>query len=497
MPTLRVDKRLKSDDERAPVAVIGATGYVGGRLIDRLIADGCRVAALARTPEKLAERERRSGGLLSVHRADVQDRASLEAALAGCGVAFYLVHSLGSGGGFVEDDNRGARNFADACAAAGVERIVYLSGLGSDDGELSEHLSSRHATGDALREGPVPVTELRAAIIVGSGSASFEIIRDLSRKLPVMITPRWVRSRCEPIGIRDVISYLLAVIDEPRTIGQTLEIGCGESLSYADLMRICAEEQGRSCWIISVPVLTPRLSSYWLHLVTSVDMAIARPLIEGLRNDVVTRDQRIREWTGIRPESYRAAVRRALERERSRTRRESRWTDASLPTRVRAAAPSLGRIRPSLDAFTDRRTFATDLDRAELFRRIERVGGEFGYGRTAGFLWKIRGLIDRVGGGPGLRRGRPFGDQLRKGDVVDFWRVTEVLPGEHLELVAEMRVPGEARLRWDIEDGPRGAKLVQTATLTNESLLSGIYWYSIAPAHDWVFNRMGRHLLSA
>ncbi len=478
------------------VAVIGATGYVGGRLIDRLVTDGISVTALARTPEKLAERERASGGLLTVRRADVQDRESLAPALEGCDVAYYLVHSLAGGASFKEDDNRGARNFADACAAAGVERIIYLSGLGADDGELSEHLSSRHATGDALREADVPVTELRAAIIVGSGSASFEIIRDLSRKLPVMITPRWVRSRCEPIGIRDVISYLLAVIDEPRSVGQTLEIGCGESLSYADLMKICAREQGRRCWILTVPVLTPRLSSYWLHLVTSVDMSIARPLIEGLRNDVVTRDQRIREWTGIEPESYRDAVRRALERERSRTRRESRWTDASLPTRVREAAPSLGRVRPSLDAFTDRRTFSTDLDRDELYRRISRIGGEFGYGRTAGFLWRIRGLIDRIGGGPGLRRGRPFGDELRKGDVVDFWRVIEARPGERLELVAEMRVPGEARLRWDIEDGAGGATLVQTATLTNDSLLSGIYWYSIAPAHNWVFNRMARHLLS-
>lgn len=477
--------------------MIGATGYVGGRLLDRLIDDGRSVRALARTPAKLAGAVADSGGLLECVQADVQDPDSLLAALDGCSTAYYLVHSLGAGTDFVEEDNRGARNFARACEQAGVERIIYLSGLGSDDGSLSEHLSSRHATGESLREGAVPVTELRAAIIVGSGSASFEIVRDLSRKLPVMVTPKWVRSRCEPIGIRDVVSYLIAAADEPRMAGQTLEIGCGEVLTYADLMKICAEEQGRSCWIITVPVLTPRLSSYWLHLVTSVDMRIARPLIDGLRNDVIVRDRRIREWTSIEPADYRTSVRRALDRDRSRTRRESRWTDAALPRKVRDAAPRLPRIRPSISAFTDRRAFQTDLTADEVYRRVARVGGEFGYGRTAGFLWKIRGLIDRLGGGPGLRRGRPFGDDLRPGDAVDFWRVIVSEPGEALEMVAEMRVPGEARLSWRIEPGEGGSKLIQTATLTNDSLLSGVYWYSIAPAHNWVFNRMARHLLSA
>lgn len=482
---------------RRRVAVIGATGYVGGRLVDRLVEDGFAVNALARTPEKLAALPEDSNGLVTVHRADVQEPDSLAPALEGCEAAFYLVHSLGAGADFVEADNAGARNFATACAEAGVGRIVYLSGLGAEGGDLSEHLSSRHETGESLRSGPVPVTELRAAIIVGSGSASFEIIRDLSRKLPVMVTPRWVRSRCEPIGIRDVVSYLIAVLDEPRTVGETLEIGGGEVLTYARLMQICAEEQNRRCLIVTVPVLTPRLSSYWLHLVTSVDMSIARPLIEGLRNDVVTNDHRIREWIPLAPADYRTSVRRALARERERTRRESRWTDATLPRKVREAAPRLPRIRPSLAAFRDSRRFETGLEADEVYRRISRIGGEFGYGRTAGFLWRIRGLIDRLGGGPGLRRGRPFGAELRKGDAVDFWRVVEADPGRRLELVAEMRVPGEARLTWTIEPGADGATLVQTATLTNDSLLSGLYWYAIAPAHNWVFNRMGRHLISA
>ena len=259
------------------IAIAGATGYVGGRLMARLLEDGeYRVRALARTPAKLRSKAQ-ANDLLEVVKADTEQYESLESALDGVSTAYYLVHSLGAGGDFDAADERSATNFARACESNGVQRIVYLSGLGSaDDGELSEHLSSRHRTGDALRSGSVPVTELRAAIVVGSGSASFEIIRDLSRKLPVMVTPRWVRSRCEPIGIRDVISYLIGVLDEPRTIGETLEIGSGDVLTYREMMRICAEEQGRRTYIFTVPVLTPKLSSYWLHLVTSVDMRIAR-----------------------------------------------------------------------------------------------------------------------------------------------------------------------------------------------------------------------------
>lgn len=469
------------------IAVIGATGYVGGRLLDRLVADGFEVSALARTPAKLASAVLAADGAITVHRADVQDVDSLAAGLEGAEAAFYLVHSLGAGASFAGDDTVGARNFAKACEQAGVGQIVYLSGLGSEEGDLSEHLSSRHETGEALREGSVPVTELRAAIVVGSGSASFEIVRDLARKLPVMVAPKWVSSRCEPIGIRDVVSYLVGTIDEPRTLGQTLDIGCGEVLTYRRMMEICAEEQGRKCVIITVPVLTPRLSSYWLHLVTSVDMKIARPLIEGLRNDVVTQDHRIREWIDFEPADYRTSVRRALDRELGRTKRESRWTDAGLPAKV----------KPSVKAFRDSRRYETTLTPDELFRRISRIGGKFGYGRTADFLWKIRGLIDRVGGGPGLRRGRPFGETLHTGDAVDFWRVVDAEAPDHLELVAEMRVPGEARLLWRIEPTATGSTLVQTATLTNDSLLSGVYWYAVAPAHNWVFNRMARHLMSA
>lgn len=457
-------------------------------MLDALIEHGeFSVRAIARTPSKLAQVEAESGGRLTVYRGDVSERDSLEEALRGSEVAYYLVHSMNSGPQFHETDLQGARNFGAACAATGVRRIIYLGGLGADDANLSEHLSSRHATGEALREQGVPVTELRAAIIVGSGSVSFEIIRDLSRKLPVMVTPRWVQSCCEPISIRDVIDYLIGVLDEPRSIGETLEIGGGDVLSYAEMMRVCAEEQGRRCRILTVPVLTPRLSSYWLHLVTSVDMIIARPLIDGLRNDVVCTDTRIREWIPLELADYRTSVRRAIVRERTRTRRESRWTDAARPTR---------RARAGARRFTDVRILDAALTPEQAFARISRIGGDFGYGSTANFLWRARGAMDRAIGGPGLRRGRPFGDQLFDGDVIDFWRVEKSWPPRMLRLVAEMRMPGRAELEFRVEprdDG--GTRVVQTATLTNESLLSVIYWCAIKPFHNIVFDRLGRHLL--
>lgn len=479
------------------VAIAGATGYVGGRLLAALIeTGGFELHAIARTPAKLDHFAATAGDALVVHRGDVTDAESLAPALSGVEVAYYLVHSMDAGADFHATDLQGARCFARACADAGVQRIVYLSGLGSDDDTLSEHLSSRHETGDALREAGVPVTELRAAIIVGSGSASFEIVRDLSRKLPVMITPRWVQSRCEPIAIRDVVAYLVGVIDEPRSVGETLEIGGGDVLTYADMMRICADEQGRHCRILSVPVLTPRLSSYWLHLVTSVDMSIARPLIEGLRNDVVCRDRRIREWIPRELSGYRLSVRRALDRERNRTSRESRWTDANRPARSVIKRIGEARVSPGERRFVDTRHFDTELSAEDAFVRISRIGGEFGYGATANFLWRIRGALDRVIGGPGLRRGRPFGEFLHEGDVVDFWRVDCSEPPRRLALDAEMWVPGRARLEFEIEPlAGGGSRVVQTASLTNESLLSGIYWYLVAPFHNIVFDRLGRHLI--
>ena len=492
-----------------PILVAGATGYVGGRLIPELLDDGHVVRALARQPAKLDGRSFAGHERLQVVAGDVLDRASLDEAVAGVRIAYYLVHSLGVGRHFANADVVGARTFGAACAAAGVERIVYLSGLGDDEdpGGLSEHLRSRHATGDALRESGVAVTELRAAIIVGSGSASFEMIHDLARRLPLMLTPRWVRSRCEPIAIRDVTWYLRAVLDEPRTIDATLEIGSGNIHTYEDLLRICAEELGLPFRNVTVPILSPTVSSYWIHLVTSVDRDVARPLVEGLRNDVVCTDLRIRTWLPRELSSYRVSVRRALAKRVAPTVRESRWSDAQRRPLPRSGTfgrgglmpvlrPTRVRLWPRREEFRDYRTFDTDLAPDEVFGRITRIGGPNGYGPRADPLWRLRGWLDRVWGGPGLRRGRPFGGELHVGDAVDWWRVERITHGRQLRLVAEMLVPGVARLDFRIEPLPGGgSRLHQLASLSNGSLWSGLYWLAIEPIHDAVFEQLGRHLL--
>ncbi|MCW2962083.1 MAG: a2 family oxidoreductase [Thermoleophilia bacterium] len=498
------------DESTQVVLVAGATGYVGGRLIPELLESGRRVRALARTPAKLASRAFRDDAGLEVVQGDVFDPASLERALVGVDAAYYLVHSMGGGhpnksGGFATADITAARNFGAACAAAGVQRIIYLSGLGRDTDDLSMHLRSRHDTGEALAEAGVPVTELRAAVIVGSGSASFDMIHDLARRLPAMLTPRWVDSQCEPIAIRDVTWYLVGVLDEPRTIGEVLEIGSGDVHRYVDLIRICAEELGLPFRNVTVPLISPRLSSYWLHLVTSVDMDVARPLVEGLRNDVVCDDLRIREWMPRELSSYRLSVRRALDKIAAADLRESRWADAQRqgirpPSSVgREPGPRLRtRVRfwPQREEFRDYRTFDTSLTPAELYRRVVEIGGSNGYGRHVDPLWRLRGLFDRVTGGPGLRRGRPPGDQLHVGDALDFWRVERLVPERQLRLVAEMRVPGAARLDFRIEPRPGGSRLHQLATLENDSIWSGLYWGVIAPVHDPVFTQLGRHIIA-
>ncbi|MCW2928461.1 MAG: hypothetical protein JWM86_2429 [Thermoleophilia bacterium] len=476
------------DHDRPLILVAGATGYVGGRLIPELLERGHTVRALCRTPAKLSGRAFAGHEHLEVHRGDVLDDESLDAALRGVGVAYYLVHSMAEGHDFERRDERAAEVFAGACARAGVGRIVYLSGLGDErDPMLSRHLASRHAVGRSLRSAGVPVTELRASIIVGSGSASFEIVHDLCRKLPVMLAPKWLRSRCEPIAIRDVVEYLVRVLDEPRTIGEVLDIGGGEHLTYQRMLEICSEELGRPTTVIPVPVLTPRLSSWWLHLVTRVDMRLARPLIEGLRNDTITIDQRITEWIPIERTNYRDAVKRALVRLEA-PERWSSWRDARGIVR-----PAITRARYN---FRDYRTFDTELPPEELFRRLTHIGGEHGYGLGVDALWRLRGAMDRVVGGPGLRRGRPRGT-LHEGDPIDMWRVVRLVAPARMSLRAEMLVPGAAHLDFYVEPRPEGgARLHQLATLEGNSLATPAYWMALVPIHGFVFNRLGQHVLA-
>ena len=461
------------------ILVTGATGYIGSRLASRLIVTGRTVRVMARDPRRLGTLAAQADCVAG----DALDPGSLAPALRDVDVAYYLIHSMGTGADFAARDREAARNFAAACAAAGVGRIIYLGGLGESETSLSKHLESRQEVGDVLRAGSVPVTELRAAIIVGAGSASFEIIRDLARKLPVMICPRWVRSRCEPIALDQVMDYLVGILDEPRSIGEVLEIGGGDVLTYQEMMRECAAALGKRVRIITVPVLTPRLSSYWLNLVTSVPMSIARPLVEGLRHDVVTTDQRIRAWIHVAPMTFRQAVDRALA-EDSAGPLASRWTGAT-------GGPASTTGPRSSRALRDERTLHANASPTALFAAVERIGGATGW-YYANWLWRLRGAIDRVFGGVGLRRGRRDPIAVRLGDPVDFWRVDELVPGARLRLRAEMKVPGTATLEFEVgepRDG-KGAMLIQRAEFVPRGLWGRVYWAALRPIHGFVFRGM-------
>lgn len=469
------------------VLVTGATGYIGSQLVPELLAAGHRVRVLARNPAKLPAA---LAAAVDVVPGDAFDPPSLGCALRGIDVAYYLIHSMGSSGdAFAERDRAAARNFAAAAAAEGVARIVYLGGLGRDASGLSEHLRSRQETGDVLREGPVPVTELRAAIIVGAGSASFEIMRDLARKLPLMVCPRWVASRCEPIAVVDVLAYLVGVLDEPRTAGRTLEIGGGEVYTYAELLRVTASVMGRRVRILTVPFLTPRLSAYWLNLVTAVPMSLAFPLVEGLRYDVVCEETAIRELLPRPLTPFRAAVAGALGPE-TPDKVKARWTGAS----TEAASRPWPEKSPLL---ADVRVASSPLGSAALFDRVRRVGGATGWYFANG-LWELRGAIDRALGGVGMRRGRRDPVEIRVGDAVDFWRVERFEEGRLLALRAEMRLPGQARLTFEVEEAPGGgSRLRQTAEFHPEGLAGRVYWWALLPVHAVIFGLMARRIAAA
>ena len=467
------------------ILVSGATGYIGGRLAARLLAEGYRVRALARDPRRLTALAAAGAECVA---GDVLRPESLPNVLAGVDVAYYLIHSMGMGPDFAARDREAAGNFAAACAAAGVRRIIYLGGLGQSAAPLSTHLASRQEVGDVLRAGSVPVTELRAAIIVGAGSASFEIIRDLARKLPVMICPRWVRSRCEPIGLDQVLDYLIGVLDEPRTIAQVLEIGGGEVLTYQDMIRECAAALGKHVRIITVPVLTPRLSSYWLNLVTTVPMSIARPLVEGLRHDVITTDHRIRAWIPVEAVSFRQSVERALAEDQAGPL-PSRWTGAA--GRVTQGAATRATLR-------DDRMVPANASAAELFAVVERIGGTTGW-FYAKWLWRLRGAIDRMLGGVGMRRGRRHPQTVVAGDPIDFWRVEEIVPGQRLRLHAEMKVPGTATLEFEVlaRGNAEGAFLIQRAEFEPHGRWGRAYWTALRPLHALVFRGMAAGIVRA
>ena len=466
------------------ILIVGASGYIGGRLVSVLSSLGHELVLMSRDSRPLAARFPNA----RVVAADLLDPASLEPALAGVEVAYYLAHSMGSGErGFAERDRQAAHNFASAASVAGVQRIVYLGGLGDDATDLSPHLASRQHTGKELAAHGVPVTEFRAAIIIGSGSASFEILRHLTERLPVMITPRWVGTRCQPIGIRDALDYLVGALEHPDITG-VVEIGGPDVLSYGDMMRTYARLRGLRRLMIPVPVLTPRLSSYWVSLVSPVPAGIARPLIEGLRNEVIVRDPGPAAAFGLEPAPYVTALQRAIDRT-DRHAVEPTWFD-SLDAPGREELPTMTSFEGMI---IERRHRVVRVPTDRLFAEVERLGGRAGwpYGNV---LWRIRGFLDRLVGGVGMRLGRRSPTELRVGDALDFWRVEAVERPTLLRLRAEMRVPGRAWLQYEVTETPRGSRLEQTAFFEPKGLPGLAYWYLLYPLHGLIFRGMVRRL---
>lgn len=463
---------------------------MGARLIPRLLERGYRVRAAGRILEKLKSHAWAQHLNAECVVADAMNLESMHNACEGCWCAYYLVHSMNPDHhDFAEADRQAAGNMVIAGRDSQLERMIYLGGLGTEDPDLSKHLRSRAEVGEILKSGSVPVTEFKAGMIIGSGSAAFEILRYLVDRLPLMITPRWVNTPSQPIAIRNVLEYLSLCLEKQDTIGKSYEIGGPQILTYRQLMEIYAEEAHLpKRLVIPVPVLTPRLSSYWIHLVTPVPSYIAKPLAEGLRNPIVCKEDRIQKIIPQELLDCRDAIGRALD-ETQHHQIESRWTDAgSIP-------PSewSNRGDPGWSGGTvleDRRSMILQASQKEVWEVIGRIGGDTGW-YYANWLWRLRGMIDRLAGGVGLRRGRRHPLDLRPGDVLDFWRVVEVNPSHHLLLAAEMKLPGHAVLDFSIKEvSSNSVELIQTARFQPRGLWGILYWYGIYPIHHLIFRGM-------
>lgn len=477
-----------TDADPRLVLLTGATGYVGGRLLRALAERRRRVRCLARRPEALAAR---APAGVEVVAGDCLKRETLDPALAGVHTAYYLVHSMAAGAAFEEQDRLAARNFGEAARAAGVRKIVYLGGLGEAEAGLSAHLRSRQETGDVLRSASgLPVVELRASIVLGSGSLSFELIRSLVERLPAMICPRWVETQAQPIAIEDLVAYLLAALDVEPGEGRTVEIGGADQVTYGDLMREYARRRGLRRWLIPVPVLTPRLSSLWLGLTTPVYARVGRKLIEGVRNPTVVRDDAARRlFPAIVPMGLRRSMERALANEDEELA-ATRWSDAL--SSAGTAPGSWGGLRVGA-RLVDSRTERVAATAAQAFAPIRRIGGESGW-YYASFLWRLRGFLDLLVGGVGVRRGRRHPELLAVGDALDFWRVEAIEPDRRLRLAAEMKLPGRAWLEFEVTEDSGGATIRQTAHFDPAGLAGLLYWYGVYPLHVLVFRGMLREI---
>ncbi len=472
------------------VLVTGATGYIGGRIVPYLLDAGHNVRCMTRDPARLALHPWREE--VEVVAADAMDPDSLDRALTDCDAAYYLIHGMaGQEKGFAERDRQAAENFTQAAGRSGLGRIVYLGGLGSNGDGLSEHLASRQEVGRVLADGPTPVTELRAAVIIGSGSMSFEMIRHLTEVLPIMMRPKWVRSLCQPIAIRNVLEILLAVVDDPDPVDRMYDIGGPDILSYEDLMQGYAGVAGlRKRFVIPAPIFSMRLSPLFVGLATPLPPNVARPLIESLRHDVIVRSA---SPPGFEPETlitYREAVGMALDRI-AESAVVTRWSDAlSAPALPMPSDP----VWAGAMMFNDRRTVQSKAPREDLFWAVSRIGGEVGY-YSMDWAWALRGWFDRLIGGVGLRRGRRDPEDLRPGDALDFFRVVEVDPDEgRLLLEAEMKVPGSAWFGWLFEETDEGSELTQVALFIPKGLFGRLYWWVLLPIHAVIWKQMTRRM---
>jgi uncharacterized protein YbjT (DUF2867 family) len=466
----------------AQVLLTGATGYVGGRLLHRLEASGRQVRCLTRRPEALTTRIAEGTEVVA---GDVLDAASLRRAMEGVEAAYYLIHSIETSPKFDALDRTAARNFGDAARAAGVRRIVYLGGLGSGD-RLSPHLASRQEVGAILRASGVPTIEFRASIVIGSGSASYELVRALVESLPVIIAPPWVETAAQPIAIEDVLEYLLVALEREDDRCAIFEIGGPEAVTYAEIIREYARQRGLRRPLLHSSLITPRLSRFFLGLITPVYGQVAGALVEGLRNETVVRSAASLEAFPIRPQGLQEAVERALINE-DLDFAETRWSDALASASAAGVAPiAFGR------RLVSSRALRVGAEASHAFDPIQRIGGHTGW-YAGNWFWRARGLLDALSGGVGLRRGRRDAVDLRVGDMIDFWRVEALEPDRRLRLAAEMRIPGRLWLQFEIDphdDG--GVQVRQTTVFDPAGCIGFAYWHVLCPIHHLVFGSMLR-----
>ncbi len=478
------------------ILVTGATGYIGGRLVSRLLNEGSTVRVVVRTPEKLkdvpwAER-------VEIVQGDLQDPETMKAACGGVDALYYLVHSMGSGRGFERRESSIAATVASAATAAGVGRIIYLGGLHPDGVALSTHMRSRTEVGRILLESGTPTIAFQAGVVIGSGSASFEMIRHLADVLPVMPAPKWVLNRIEPIAVRDVIQYLVGALTLPPGVNRTFDIGSREVLTYAEMMNQYAEAAGLPRrTILALPVLTPRLAGHWVNLVTPIPRVMAMPLIESLQHDAITAEHDIDEFIPV-PDGgltgYRTAVDLALGRMRG-GEVETSWAGASSSDALADPLPSDPQWAGHT-VFTDLQTYRSSAPAATLWNVVEGIGGENGW-YSWPVAWAARGWMDKLVGGVGLRRGRRDADELLTGEALDFWRVEELVKGERLRLRAEMKVPGRAWLELSVQPDGTGSTYRQRAVFFPRGLSGRLYWLAVLPFHNFIFKPMARNIARA